>query len=224
MAKKLMSSPKLINVSVGDRVRAHFGFPFDRDNREVIGLVMSVQRRYGHYGNFVRTSPLLKVMTDGKGESKYFDQSYVVEVLDRYNGPKRPAENLFRQSPPPWFMRPLKRGVWQGTLTGVTCHVLARLDVHITHSLDVDKLKKLFLKDRPGLITNDFGLVVVKAERFKRWVKKNYSKFLSTTAELDVEYTKQNEAEAIEMEADMDLFDRLYEERREESDRSDSSF
>jgi hypothetical protein len=207
--RRIASDPKLVPVSVGDRVRAVFGHYFNPEERESTGLVLKVQRRYGHHGNFERTAPLLYVKIDGKKEPLYFDQSFVVEVLEHYHGPQRPAENVFRDTTRSrvGYWHPLRRGIWQGNLIGLVCHVLGNHHAMITHPLDDDKLEKLFAKDRPGYISHDFGTIVVKAEPFKRWVKRNYSKFLSTTAELDASQTEQNEDDAAWMDDDLDALE-----------------
>ncbi|MBX4205298.1 MAG: hypothetical protein KW788_03915 [Candidatus Doudnabacteria bacterium] len=224
--RQITSDPSLIPVSVGDRIRADFKYTFGAGEREKTGLVLKIQRRYGHHGNFVRTAPLLYVKIDGKEKPQYFDQGFVVEVLEHYHGPQRPPENIFREATRGriGYWHPVRRGLWQGNLIGLVCHVLGNHHAMITHQLDEDKLEMMFRRTRPGYVGNDFSTVVVKAEPFKRWVKKNYSKFLATTAELDSSQTESNEDISSIMDADLDALEASEEGETQEGSCFDSYY
>ncbi len=207
MHNRITNKKNLVPVSVGNLVRAVFYHYTNPEERERIGVVTKIKRRYGHHGSFTRTSPLLYVQVEGSEELEIFDQSFVVEVMKRGQKNFRSyPENVFRTDGMGdlGYWRPLKRGVWMGTLLGLTCRVLAGLPFQITHPLDEDKLNSLFTKSGLSYV-GEHRLFKIKSEPFKRWVKQNYSKFLCTTAELDAVETKVNRELSHELDVDFDL-------------------
>ncbi len=196
-----MTRRNLISVGEDDVVEAYFPHVFSSPGTRTI-RVTEVRARYGFHGGY-RQAPLVIGINVATGEQDMFDQSFVTRIVERCpTFPRRAPRNIFRRaSKSPVYGR---NGYMQGELTMMVSAVLSHLAIEISRPIDDDLLDKLFEKSRPGVIEGRHGFYLVHSKPFKRWVRQNVHRFLSTIKQLNAKGTARIREQNSWIEADLD--------------------
>ena len=191
-----------IRVGVGDLIEAEI-LTRSSEASKIVGKVVGVEKRYGlRNDGTIQPAPLLKVITEA-GKEEQFDNGYVIAVLERNNRTPKP-KNIFRETleRDPWLRESLrvkendvvKKGVLCGTLHYLVVPFLAKMNIPLERPLDEVKLRLLFLKQKPGLVSEIYhGICYVNKKAFGKWVQKNALQICMTVSEMRIRETAENQ-------------------------------
>lgn len=171
----------LVRCAVGDVVRFEFTHISDNESRHVIGRILAVTERY-------TSSPLITYeLLEGKQIAiidrgkQYADQSFITEVIERFNGPWQPR-GRFIESGPTWVEK--TRGTMTGWPYEMVLDVLNGKYLDIPRPLSMETVWWMFQRDRPGVIREVHpGLFRVRRKAFERWVMNNWRRFIMTVTD-----------------------------------------
>ena len=188
-----------VNVLVGDIVLVKLPFPKDSQRRKAI--ILKVERRYARLNQgSVRQQPLLEARFMDDNETKHFDQSFVLEVLQK-SKKVQPVVNIYRRNTRPQFVTVCGSN-WAGYLEDLVEFALSRLPYRIDRPVDVILLHTLYDRQQEGCLkristgSGYFGPLryTVNRHRFEKWVRKNYNRICKSTAQLVTEATHKQRA------------------------------
>ncbi|KKR07906.1 MAG: hypothetical protein UT32_C0005G0005 [Parcubacteria group bacterium GW2011_GWC2_39_14] len=185
------------NVNPGDVVVLNF------EHRHVGGIetvtVLTVTKRFGGMGD------LISYIDPTSGEERHCDAKFVTMVTFRATQtslPNRFRDNRRRYPDQNDPLRP-QRGVLAGTLEGLVSYCLAKLPFALEHPVHEDRMKALYLKQRPGQIMVNWDCVYTVHEKvFQAWVRANARKICATRQEADAQQREDDAAWEADCQAD----------------------
>ncbi|HVQ37145.1 MAG TPA: hypothetical protein VMS31_06415 [Pyrinomonadaceae bacterium] len=149
---------------------------------DIVGAVVKRQGRYGRRGG---GSPTLKCM-DLRGNEFFAAQCWAVEILVRSPDYGRRTVNIFAQDRSRDGLRPVRRGIMEGSLGGLVKYYLGGLHRELTRPLDSGRMRRLFNKQKPGLVRRcPRGRLQVRIKTFRAWVRRNAERLLVPAARLE---------------------------------------
>jgi hypothetical protein len=225
--------PNYIPVFVGDRVIVSdlptWWRKKEMNHRE--GIVTAVTPRYGLVNNKSRAQlPVISVQFDDNGETEFFDNSFVSNLIQRHTTPNEPINycrgelqksNLLKEEL--LAIKTSHKGILCGTLLALAKIEMAKLPWHLPHPIDEQKLALLYARNPVGIINRgEFGfgtLVYVHKKQFAKWIRKNAFRICKTSVQLRAEETTYHREWELMMEEDMDRLeqeslDREFDEER----------
>jgi len=165
---------------VGDIVRFEFPHHASPAQRNITGRVLSVTERCA--GQPLVTYRLLKgePLVADDWYDQYADLGYIVEIIERYRGPRAPRGRWIREGT---IIEKTHR-----TMTGdpdeLVMDVLRGKYLDIPRPLQWSRIMGLFLRDNPGVTGRNLsGEYQVNRRAFERWVMRNYRRFMMTKTE-----------------------------------------
>ena len=202
-------------VSVGNRVLIADGYLAFCDIQEgkpgktYEVMVVDVSRRFGaHNDGYDFSNPLVTVRY-ADGTERSFDNSYILEVLERTPQVPTLPYNYARENIRQAAVVYPKRGLASGFFRDLVLTTLAKLPFYLPNELrETSSMLCLYeLAGCPGDVTDaykpdDFFVRsswrIVRRKQFERWVKQNAYRFCFTSRELHAAATRSN----MEFEAD----------------------
>jgi len=196
---------KHLAVGVGDVVIANFDSICGGPERKV--KVTGVEKRYGRTngtGNYMR--PLVNGHNTETGKLEHFDVSFVKKIIERAPAPVPELKNIYRDcrraiknSGPDNI--DVRRSTCRGGLCAIAVYFLAKLPFLIDRPIHEERLRYLWQKQSPGLVSEEFFIITVRKKAFGRWIRQNWTRILTTSAELHAAGTEHNLQAAQMMDA-----------------------
>lgn len=193
-----MNTKSPIIPTTGSVVKAYF----DHSKETVVVKVKKVELT--SYNDFLVKGTVILIAPAENShmkidKDKMFNCCFITEVLES-DGRIDRKPTLYKPDEYPKEILTTKRNHYCGTLSRMTAHVLGGIHVQADRPIDFEKLQNLFYKQKPGLIgTVGFGNIVryplVRKGPFKKWVSKNYNKFLSTKKEFNASVRERQRIE-----------------------------
>jgi len=183
-----------MKCKVGDIIKIIFFHYHESEKREVIGRVLEIKTRLGKQNrgrDYI--APLIKYKNLNTGEEKSCDMGWVVEILKSSKEIPR-KENIFKNPQLRWIKKS-KKGVWESFLPDLIALSLKDINNTILTHINVYMANLLYIKDRkPGCVRDgEFSLIYrVNKKPFKKWVSKNYEKFMVSKKEQSRHITEIN--------------------------------
>lgn len=195
---QIRDSKGCLRVRKGDLVRVYFHHYSDESQREVVGKVTEVTKRYGLInGGTTQQNPCISLLT-AEGDEQYCDVSYVVEVLEK-GQLGQCNKNVFAER---WYPEGVellsvkgKKSILCGSLLSLASFFLSKVTyIPLERPIDWQKLVELYEKqDAPGYIgRKGEGVYYVRAKAFGKWVKRNAERICMTVAQIRAEQTQLN--------------------------------
>lgn len=163
-------------------------------NDEVVGRVIDVRKRFGLQNQGTTSvNPLITLLLEG-GEEHLFDNSWVVEVLEK-SGKSFSLKNIFADSgcvsQTRKFVQTSKKGILCGHLGMLATVFLAEMNICLEREIDLRKLQKLFEKQgQPGCVDSPHpGLFSVRKKSFGKWIRRNAERICLTVKAMNRQET-----------------------------------